>query len=138
MYCLNDIKFDSCVDLKSKIVEEPNFEIFDKLQEILFNVRNFILDITHNLEKKIDKAESLYLSRYDCRQLFKISEKLFRPKCDNTMKLKQLSNVIQSAMSVTSSIKRKFQNYIAAITSRKIPQPPPDFSKEIAQAGFSY
>ena len=51
------------------------------------------------------------------------------------MKLKQLSNVIQSAMSVTNSMKRKLQNYISAINSRKIPVPPPDYSKEIKQAG---
>ena len=118
---MDEIKFDSCVALKSKIVEEPSFEIFDKVQEILFNARDFIFDVTDNVENKIDKAESLYLSR---------------PKCDNTMKLKQLSNVIQSAMSVTNSMKRKLQNYIAAINSRKIPVPPPDYSKEIKQAGF--
>ena len=118
---MDEIKFDSCVALKSKIVEEPDFEIFDKFQEILLNVRGFIFDVTDNLENKIDKAESLYLSR---------------PVCNNTMKLKQFSNVIQSAMSATNSIKRKLQNYIATINSRKIPKPPPDYSKEIKQVGF--
>ena len=121
VYCLDQIKFDSCVALKSKIVEEPSFEIFDKVQEILFNIRDFIFDVTDNLENKIDKAESLYLSR---------------PVCNNAMKLKQFSNVIQSAMSATNSIKRKLQNYIATINSRKIPKPPPDYSKEIKQVGF--
>ena len=123
VYCLDQIKFDSCVALKSKIVEEPSFEIFDKVQEILFNIRDFIFDVTDNLENKIDKAESLYLSR---------------PICNNTVKLKQLSNVIQSAISVTNSMKRKFQNYIATINSRKIPVPPPDYSKEIKQVGFQF
>ena len=118
---MDEIKFDSCVALKSKIVEEPDFEIFDKFQEILLNVRGFIFDVTDNLENKIDKAESLYLSR---------------PVCNNTMKLKQFSNVIQSAMSATNSMKRKLQNYIATINSRKIPKPPPDYSKEIKQVGF--
>ena len=121
VYCLDQIKFDSCVALKSKIVEEPSFEIFDKVQEILFNIRDFIFDVTDNLENKIDKAESLYLSR---------------PICNNAMKFKQFSNVIQSAMSATNSMKRKLQNYIATINSRKIPKPPPDYSKEIKQVGF--
>ena len=118
---MDETKFDSCVALKSKIVAEPSFEIFDKVQEILFNVRDFIFDVTDNLENKIDKAESLYLSR---------------PICNNAMKLKQFSNVIQSAMSATNSMKRKLQNYIATINSRKIPKPPPDYSKEIKQVGF--
>ena len=41
-------------------------------------------------------------------------------------------------MSVTYSIKRNLQSYISNINSRKIPEPPPDFSVEIAQAGFRF
>ena len=67
---MEKIKFDSCVALKSKIIEEPSFEIFDKVQEILLNVKKFIFDVTHNLERKIDTAESLYLTRYDFCQFY--------------------------------------------------------------------
>ena len=31
--CLNDIQFDDCVALKNVIAEEPDFEIFDKIQD---------------------------------------------------------------------------------------------------------
>ena len=51
-------------------MDEPDFEVFDKLQEILSNARNFILNVTDNLETKIDKVESLYLSRYGNISLF--------------------------------------------------------------------
>ena len=61
--CLNDIQFDDCVALKNVIAEEPDFEIFDKIQEILVSIREFIFKVTENLETKIDKIESLYLSR---------------------------------------------------------------------------
>ena len=61
--CLNDVKIDSCVALKTEIIEQPDFEIFYKVQEIFFNARNFIFKVTNNLETKIDKIESLYLSR---------------------------------------------------------------------------
>ena len=61
--CLNDIQFDQCVALKQKIAEQPDFEIFDKVQEIMFSIREFIFKVTDNLETKIDKIESLYLSR---------------------------------------------------------------------------
>ena len=61
--CLNDIQFDQCVALKKEIAEQPDFEIFDKVQEILFSIREFIFKVTDNLENKIDKIESLYLSR---------------------------------------------------------------------------
>ena len=64
MNCLNDIQFDQCVALKKEIAEQPDFEIFDKVQEILFSIREFIFKVTDNLDNKIDKIESLYLSRY--------------------------------------------------------------------------
>ena len=61
--CLNDIQFDDCVALKNVIAEEPDFEIFDKIQEILVSIREFIFKVTENIETKVDKIESLYLSR---------------------------------------------------------------------------
>ena len=61
--CLNDIQFDDCVTLKNVIAEEPDFEIFDKIQEILVSIREFIFKVTENIETKVDKIESLYLSR---------------------------------------------------------------------------
>ena len=63
VYCLNDVQFNDCVALKNVIAEEPDFEIFDKVQEILDSIREFIFKVTENLETKIDKIESLYLSR---------------------------------------------------------------------------
>lgn len=61
--CLNDIQFDHCAALKNVIAEEPDFEIFDKIQEILVSIREFIFKVTENIETKVDKIESLYLSR---------------------------------------------------------------------------
>lgn len=63
VYCLNDVQFNDCVALKNIIAEEPDFEIFDKIQEILVSIREFIFQVTENIETKIDKIESLYLSR---------------------------------------------------------------------------
>ena len=47
------------------------------------------------------------------------------------MKLKQLSNVLNSLAYTSSSIKYKLQNYQKSVAARKIPKPPPDFSEEI-------
>ena len=52
---------------------------------------------------------------------------IFRPQCDDTMKLKQLSNIALSATSVSNSLKRQLKGLIWM---------PPDFSTEIAQAWF--
>ena len=52
---------------------------------------------------------------------------IFRPQCDDTMKVKQLSNIALSATSVSSSLKRQLKGLIWM---------PPDFSTEIAQAWF--
>ena len=49
------------------------------------------------------------------------------------MKLKQLSNVLNSLAFTSYSIKSKLQNYQKSVAARKIPQPPPDFSKEIKE-----
>ena len=56
---------------------------------------------------------------------------IFRPTCDESIKLKQLSNVLNSLAYTSYSIKSKLQNYQKFVSARKIPQPPPDFSKEI-------
>ena len=63
VYCLNEVQFNDCVALKNVIAEEPDFEIIDKIQEILVSIREFIFKVTENIETKIDKIESLYLSR---------------------------------------------------------------------------
>ena len=63
MNCLDEVQLSSCLAFKDKIMDQPNFEIFDKVQEIFINLRNFIFDVTKNLETKIDKIETLYLSR---------------------------------------------------------------------------
>ena len=60
---MDEIELSSCVAFKSEIIDQPNFDVFDKIQEILNNVRKFIFGVTENLETKIDEVESLYLSR---------------------------------------------------------------------------
>ena len=56
-----------------------------------------------------------------------------RPTCDESIKLKQLSNVLNSLAYTSNSIKIKLQNYQRFVSARKIPQPPLDFSEEIKQ-----
>ena len=49
------------------------------------------------------------------------------------MKLKQLSNVLQSLIYISYSVKSKLNNYKKYLAARKFPQPPPDFSVEIRE-----
>ena len=130
--CLADLSVDSCVDLKNEIIQQPNFDIFDRIQEMCSNIIDFIFNLSDNISNKIDKVEFLFTSRYEKMQ--KIHRKMkLRPTCDETMKLKQLSNVLNSLAYTSYSIKSKLQNYQKSVAARKIPKPPPDFSKEIKQ-----
>ena len=49
------------------------------------------------------------------------------------MKLKQLSNMLQSMTYISYSVKSKLNNYKKYLAARKIPQPPPDFSVDIRE-----
>ena len=63
MDCLFDLTIDSCVDLKIKIIKEPNFDVFVRLQEMFSNLLDYIFNLSDSMNNKIDKIESLYLSR---------------------------------------------------------------------------
>ena len=64
MNCLFDLTINSCVDLKIEIIDEPNFDIFDRLQEMSSKLLDYIFNLSDSMNNKIDKIESLYLSRF--------------------------------------------------------------------------
>ena len=63
--CLADLSVLSCVDLKNEIIKQPNFDIFDRLQEICSNIIDFVFNLSDNISNKIDKVEFLFTSRYE-------------------------------------------------------------------------
>ena len=63
--CLADLSVQSCVDLKNEIIQQPNFDIFDRIQEMCSNIIDFIFNLSDNISNKIDKAEFLFTSRYE-------------------------------------------------------------------------
>ena len=64
MDCLFDLTIDSCVELKIEIIDDPNFDIFDRLQEMSSNLLEYIFNLSDRMNNRIDKIESLYLSRF--------------------------------------------------------------------------
>ena len=71
--CLADLSVQSCVDLKNEIIQQPNFDIFDRMQEMCSNIIDFIFNLSDNISNKIDKVEFLFTSRYE--QIQKYIEK---------------------------------------------------------------
>ena len=62
--CLADLSVQSCVDLKNEIIKQPNFDIFDRMQEMCSNIIDFVFNLSDNISNKIDKVEFLFTSRY--------------------------------------------------------------------------